>query len=156
MEDMIAADVRNISAWHHRFFVVFESGMRKGDEDREEVQKRELLWASLYASIPAEPSIDGGFTGSRKRKSRWRRTTPPHGNTFAMSSSAPSPHTQPSSNSSRRTWSPSHRAIATLTDRPGQPASVRQRSAALFGRDSLLSAHLTAHCSLLAVRKQRL
>lgn len=41
-EEMIDADVRNNSAWNHRFFVVWQSGVRKGDEDREAVLRREL------------------------------------------------------------------------------------------------------------------
>lgn len=42
VEDLLEADVRNNSAWHHRFFVVFASGVRAGDEDRDQVLKREL------------------------------------------------------------------------------------------------------------------
>ncbi|KAI0659719.1 protein prenylyltransferase [Cubamyces menziesii] len=41
-EALLDADVRNNSAWHHRFFVVFSSGVRLGDEDREQVLRREL------------------------------------------------------------------------------------------------------------------
>ena len=42
IENMLEDDVRNNSVWHHRFFVIFSSGVRKGDEDREEVVRREL------------------------------------------------------------------------------------------------------------------
>ena len=42
VEDLLEEDVRNNSAWHHRFFVVFSSGVRLGDEDRDQVLKREL------------------------------------------------------------------------------------------------------------------
>lgn len=42
VEFMLREDVRNNSAWHHRFFVVFDSGVRTGDEDRDAVLKREL------------------------------------------------------------------------------------------------------------------
>lgn len=42
VEDLLEKDVRNNSAWHHRFFVVWASGVRKGDEDREAVCRREL------------------------------------------------------------------------------------------------------------------
>ncbi|TDL18725.1 protein prenylyltransferase [Rickenella mellea] len=44
VESMLDEDVRNNSAWHHRFFVVFASGVREGDEDREEVRRRELAY----------------------------------------------------------------------------------------------------------------
>ena len=42
VEALLEDDIRNNSAWHHRFFVVFSSGVRLGDEDRERVLKREL------------------------------------------------------------------------------------------------------------------
>ena len=45
IENMLEDDVRNNSVWHHRFFVVFSSGVRKGDEDREDVVRRELAFA---------------------------------------------------------------------------------------------------------------
>ena len=42
IEQLLEEDVRNNSAWHHRFFVVFSSGVRAGDEDRDQVLRREL------------------------------------------------------------------------------------------------------------------
>ena len=42
IEALLEKDVRNNSAWHHRFFVVWASGVRRGDEDREAVCRREL------------------------------------------------------------------------------------------------------------------
>ena len=39
---MISKDVRNNSAWHHRFFVIWGSGVREGEGDREKVLQREL------------------------------------------------------------------------------------------------------------------
>lgn len=41
-EELLERDVRNNSAWHHRFFVVWGSGVRKDDEDRHAVLRREL------------------------------------------------------------------------------------------------------------------
>jgi protein farnesyltransferase/geranylgeranyltransferase type-1 subunit alpha len=41
---LLYQDVRNNSAWHHRFFVVWDTGVREGDEDREEVLRRELRY----------------------------------------------------------------------------------------------------------------
>ncbi|KAI0763476.1 protein prenylyltransferase [Trametes elegans] len=56
-EELLAADVRNNSAWHHRFFVVFSSGVRLGDEDREQVLRRELAYAKeKIALAPNNPS----------------------------------------------------------------------------------------------------
>jgi protein farnesyltransferase/geranylgeranyltransferase type-1 subunit alpha len=43
-EQMLKQDIRNNSAWHHRFFIVFQSGIRTGDEDRDAVIKRELRY----------------------------------------------------------------------------------------------------------------
>lgn len=45
IEELLEKDVRNNSAWHHRFFVVWASGVRRGDEDREAVCRRELAFA---------------------------------------------------------------------------------------------------------------
>ena len=45
VEELLEEDVRNNSAWHHRFFVVFSSGVRAGDEDREQTLRRELSFA---------------------------------------------------------------------------------------------------------------
>ena len=42
VEQMLKNDIRNNSAWHHRFFTVFQSGTRNGDENRDEVVRREL------------------------------------------------------------------------------------------------------------------
>jgi protein farnesyltransferase/geranylgeranyltransferase type-1 subunit alpha len=42
-EQMLSDDVRNNSAWHHRFFVVWDSGVRAGEEDRDTVLRRELV-----------------------------------------------------------------------------------------------------------------
>ncbi|KAI0631274.1 protein prenylyltransferase [Trametes polyzona] len=56
-EALLEADVRNNSAWHHRFFVVFASGIRLGDEDREQVRRRELSFTKeKIALAPNNPS----------------------------------------------------------------------------------------------------
>jgi protein farnesyltransferase/geranylgeranyltransferase type-1 subunit alpha len=44
VERLLSEDVRNNSAWHHRFFAVFDSGVRKGEEDRENIIRREVLY----------------------------------------------------------------------------------------------------------------
>jgi len=51
VEEKLASDIRNNSAWHHRFFTIFQSGTRKGDEDRAEVAKREIGYAKQKISI---------------------------------------------------------------------------------------------------------
>ncbi|KDQ58400.1 hypothetical protein JAAARDRAFT_34190 [Jaapia argillacea MUCL 33604] len=57
IEQMIEEDVRNNSVWHHRFFVVFQSGIRVGDEDREVVRRREIDFAKDKISLaPSNPS----------------------------------------------------------------------------------------------------
>lgn len=51
VETMLSEDIRNNSAWHHRFFTVFQSGVRKGDENREAVIRRELEYVlSSYSA----------------------------------------------------------------------------------------------------------
>lgn len=50
-EGLLDEDLRNNSAWHHRFFVVFESGVREGDEDRDHVLRRELNFVKQKISV---------------------------------------------------------------------------------------------------------
>ncbi|KAH9474730.1 Protein farnesyltransferase/geranylgeranyltransferase type-1 subunit alpha [Psilocybe cubensis] len=57
VDTLLATDVRNNSAWHHRFFVVWACGVREGEEDRERVLKRELIYAKQAISLaPSNPS----------------------------------------------------------------------------------------------------
>jgi protein farnesyltransferase/geranylgeranyltransferase type-1 subunit alpha len=49
VDQMVVGDVRNNSAWHHRFFVVFASGVRDGEQDRERILKRELMCVLLLS-----------------------------------------------------------------------------------------------------------
>lgn len=42
VEGLLDTDIRNNSAWHHRFFVVWDSGVHGEEADREAVLKREL------------------------------------------------------------------------------------------------------------------
>ncbi|RDX56116.1 protein prenylyltransferase [Lentinus brumalis] len=57
IEDLLEQDVRNNSAWHHRFFVVFSSGIRLGDEDRDQMLRRELSFVKeKIALAPNNPS----------------------------------------------------------------------------------------------------
>ncbi|KAJ4495783.1 hypothetical protein C8J55DRAFT_494887 [Lentinula edodes] len=51
VEDLLYADIRNNSAWHHRFFTVFQSGVHDGEEDRERVLKRELIYVKQSISL---------------------------------------------------------------------------------------------------------
>ncbi|EPQ52327.1 protein prenylyltransferase [Gloeophyllum trabeum ATCC 11539] len=51
VERMLAEDVRNNSAWHHRFFVVFGSGVRADEEDREGVVRREVAYTKQKLSL---------------------------------------------------------------------------------------------------------
>ncbi|KAG8944701.1 CAAX geranylgeranyltransferase alpha subunit [Tulasnella sp. 424] len=45
VDEMLRHDIRNNSAWHHRFFVTFDSGIREGEEDRQAVARREIDYA---------------------------------------------------------------------------------------------------------------
>lgn len=51
IENMLEDDVRNNSVWNHRFFVVFASGVRKDEEDREEVVRRELQFSKQKIAL---------------------------------------------------------------------------------------------------------
>ena len=48
---MLNNDIRNNSAWHHRFFVVWACGIREGEEDRVHIFKRELTYVKQSISI---------------------------------------------------------------------------------------------------------
>ncbi|PPR03384.1 hypothetical protein CVT24_012509 [Panaeolus cyanescens] len=57
VDSMLNQDVRNNSAWHHRFFVVWGCGIREGEQDRERVFKRELIYVKQNISLaPNNPS----------------------------------------------------------------------------------------------------
>lgn len=48
IEKLLDEDFRNNSVWHHRYFVVFGSGVRQGDEDREAAVRRELGYVHAH------------------------------------------------------------------------------------------------------------
>jgi protein farnesyltransferase/geranylgeranyltransferase type-1 subunit alpha len=48
VEDLLRRDIRNNSAWHHRFFVVWDSGVRSGETNRDEILARELRWGRVF------------------------------------------------------------------------------------------------------------
>jgi protein farnesyltransferase/geranylgeranyltransferase type-1 subunit alpha len=57
IESMLISDIRNNSAWHHRFFVVWACGIREGEEDRVHILKRELTYVKHSISIvPNNPA----------------------------------------------------------------------------------------------------
>ncbi|KAM6503430.1 farnesyltransferase [Amanita muscaria] len=57
VEKMLTKDVRNNSAWHHRFFVVWASGVRSGEQDRERVLRRESIYVKQNISLaPNNPA----------------------------------------------------------------------------------------------------
>jgi len=51
IEKMLDRDVRNNSVWSHRFFIVWDSGVREGEEDRETVTRRELSYTKEMISL---------------------------------------------------------------------------------------------------------
>ncbi|KAF9078821.1 hypothetical protein BDP27DRAFT_1441192 [Rhodocollybia butyracea] len=51
VEELLNDDIRNNSAWHHRFFTVWQSGVREGEEDRERVLRRELIYVKQSISL---------------------------------------------------------------------------------------------------------
>ena len=57
IENMLISDIRNNSAWHHRFFVVRACGIREGEEDHAHVFDRVLLYVKHSISIvPNNPA----------------------------------------------------------------------------------------------------
>ncbi|GLB42223.1 putative protein prenyltransferase alpha subunit repeat [Lyophyllum shimeji] len=57
VDAMLVQDVRNNSAWHHRFFVVFQSGVREGETERGRIVRRELTYVKQNISlVPNNPS----------------------------------------------------------------------------------------------------
>lgn len=51
VDSMLIRDIRNNSAWHHRFFIVWGCGIREGEEDRDHVLKRELIYVKQSISF---------------------------------------------------------------------------------------------------------
>ncbi|KAF9045580.1 hypothetical protein BJ165DRAFT_1478352 [Panaeolus papilionaceus] len=68
VDSMLNQDVRNNSAWHHRFFVVWGCGIRDGEQDRERVFKRELIYVKQNISLaPNNPSAWNYLRGILKQ-----------------------------------------------------------------------------------------
>ena len=51
IQNMLNNDIRNNSAWHHRFFVVWACGIREGEQDRAHVFQRELTYVKQSISL---------------------------------------------------------------------------------------------------------
>lgn len=59
VDAMLAQDVRNNSAWHHRFFVVYASrGQSTGEEERKRILRRELTCVHRFVG----PVFPGDLT----------------------------------------------------------------------------------------------
>ncbi|KAF8306023.1 protein prenylyltransferase [Clavulina sp. PMI_390] len=57
VDDLLHQDIRNNSVWHHRFFVLWDSGVHPGQEDREELLANELRFVKYKISLaPNNPS----------------------------------------------------------------------------------------------------
>ena len=71
IEKMLISDIRNNSAWHHRFFVVWACGIREGEEDRAHIFKRELTYVKHSISIvPNNPAAWNYLRGILQHNSR--------------------------------------------------------------------------------------
>jgi protein farnesyltransferase/geranylgeranyltransferase type-1 subunit alpha len=71
IESMLISDIRNNSAWHHRFFVVWACGIREGEEDRAHVLKRELTYVKHAISIvPNNPAAWNYLRGTLQHNAR--------------------------------------------------------------------------------------
>lgn len=71
IESMLISDIRNNSAWHHRFFVVWACGIREGEEDRAHVLKRELTYVKHSISVvPNNPAAWNYLRGILQHSAR--------------------------------------------------------------------------------------
>ena len=71
IESMLISDIRNNSAWHHRFFVVWACGIREGEEDRAHILKRELTYVKHSISIvPNNPAAWNYLRGVLQHNAR--------------------------------------------------------------------------------------
>lgn len=71
VDQMLNLDIRNNSAWHHRFFVVFENSIRVGEANRERILKRELIFVKQNISLaPNNPSAWNYLRGVLERSGR--------------------------------------------------------------------------------------
>ena len=71
VDGMLINDVRNNSAWHHRFFVVWACGIREGEEDRAHVFKRELTYVKQSISlVPNNPAAWNYLRGILQHNAR--------------------------------------------------------------------------------------
>ena len=57
VDTTLAQDVRNNSAWHHRFFVVFHSGGTENEAEKERIFKRELMLVTFCLSTTIIHSV---------------------------------------------------------------------------------------------------
>ena len=71
IQHMLNNDIRNNSAWHHRFFVVWACGIREGEEDRDHIFKRELTYVKQSISIvPNNPAAWNYLRGMLQHNAR--------------------------------------------------------------------------------------
>ena len=71
IESMLISDIRNNSAWHHRFFVVWACGIREGEEDRAHILRRELTYVKHSISIvPNNPAAWNYLRGVLQHNAR--------------------------------------------------------------------------------------
>jgi len=89
VDSMLINDIRNNSAWHHRFFVVYGCGIRDGEEEHSHVFKRELTYVKQSISlVPNNPAAWNYLRGILEHNARpfssvkdfiWPYTIPPLG-----------------------------------------------------------------------------
>jgi protein farnesyltransferase/geranylgeranyltransferase type-1 subunit alpha len=71
IESMLISDIRNNSAWHHRFFVVWACGIREGEEDRAHILKRELTYVKhSISTVPNNPAAWNYLRGMLQHTAR--------------------------------------------------------------------------------------
>ncbi|GAA6012890.1 hypothetical protein JCM10207_008367 [Rhodosporidiobolus poonsookiae] len=101
-ERLLDEDVRNNSAWNHRFFVAFESG-----EEAEEVGEREIQYTKTKLALsPNNPSAWNYLRGALTRLSLPLKTCTPFATPLALNTptSMPPDEPQPSEDAELPAW----------------------------------------------------
>jgi hypothetical protein len=130
VERMLTDDIRNNSAWHHRFFTVFQSGTRQGDEDRDEVLRRELAYVLRLIS---RLELTNRHIVMSKNASHRCPITHLRGTIYAVYSTTIMFHIQHYSFSSSLTQFPAPKTRQPLKYRSREPISIEWRPVALSG-----------------------
>ncbi|GJN89140.1 hypothetical protein Rhopal_002114-T1 [Rhodotorula paludigena] len=122
VDKLLESDIRNNSAWNHRFFVSFESGM--GGDD---AGKREIQYAKEKLAIsPNNPSAWNYLRGVLARLSIPLSSASPFATPLALNTPASMPPTEPAISPAAEL--PAYLAIEFLADARAEEARAQERA----------------------------